>query len=101
MEIQNKLQEQGMPKLGENPMLNRDAWSQFVKMQGPAIQGLMGNYLEQSASAFLEMQQQMQKQARSIFGTFPFSGFTAPADQPASGEAPQSEDKQPQKKTGS
>ena len=108
MEIQRKLQEQNLPKLGDNPMLNADVWSQFVKMQGPAIQGLMGNYLEQSASAFLDMQQQMQKQARSIFGTFPFSGL-APSDsdnasreeKPGHDTEPDPELKQPQKKTGS
>jgi polyhydroxyalkanoate synthesis repressor PhaR len=101
MEIQKKLQEQGLPRFGDNPMLNSDAWAQFVKMQGPAIQGLMSKYLEQSANAFLEMQQQMQKQARNLFGTFPFGPFGATtaaggADQPAAeGEAA----KQPQKKT--
>ena len=41
MDIQRRLQEQGANKMGENPMLNPDAYSQFVKMQGPAIQGLM------------------------------------------------------------
>lgn len=75
MDIQRRLQEQGANKMGENPMLNPDAYSQFVKMQGPAIQGLMSNYLEQSANAFLDMQQQMQKQARSMFGSFPFGGI--------------------------
>jgi polyhydroxyalkanoate synthesis repressor PhaR len=74
MDIQRRLQEQGANKVGENPMLNPDAYSQFVKMQGPAIQGLMSNYLEQSANAFLDMQQQMQKQARNMFGGFPFGG---------------------------
>ena len=75
MEIQRRLQEQSLGKMGDNPMLNADAWGQFVKMQGPAIQGLMTSYLEQSAQAFLEMQQQLQKQARNIFSAFPFSGF--------------------------
>lgn len=75
MDIQRRLQEQGANKMGENPMLNPDAYSQFVKMQGPAIQGLMSNYLEQSANAFLDMQQQMQKQARNMFGNFPFGGI--------------------------
>jgi len=75
MEIQRRLQEQSLGKAGDNPMLNPDAWGQFVKMQGPAIQGLMTSYLEQSAQAFLEMQQQLQKQARNIFGSFPFPGF--------------------------
>lgn len=75
MDIQRRLQEQGANKMGENPMLNPEAYSQFVKMQGPAIQGLMSNYLEQSANAFLDMQQQMQQQARNMFGNFPFGGM--------------------------
>jgi len=87
MDIQRKLQDQGMNKMGENPVLNPDAYSQFVKMQGPAIQGLMSNYLEQSANAFLDMQQQMQKQARNMFGTFPFSGI--PGTQETTDDSPQ------------
>ena len=75
IEIQRRLQEQSLGKMSDNPMLNADAWGQFVKMQGPAIQGLMTSYLEQSAQAFLEMQQQLQKQARNIFSAFPFPGF--------------------------
>ena len=79
IEIQRRLQEQSMPKFGDNPLLNAEAWSQFVKMQGPTIQGLMSSYLEQSANTFLDMQQQLQKQARSIFGNFPFGTFGAQA----------------------
>jgi polyhydroxyalkanoate synthesis repressor PhaR len=75
IEIQRRLQEQSLGTMSDNPMLNADAWGQFVKMQGPAIQGLMTSYLEQSAQAFLEMQQQLQKQARNIFSAFPFPGF--------------------------
>ena len=56
-------------------MLNTEAWNEFVKMQGPAIQGLMGRYLEQSAHAFVDMQKQMQSQTRTMFGGFPFPGF--------------------------
>jgi polyhydroxyalkanoate synthesis repressor PhaR len=78
MEIQRRLQEQSLGKLGDNPMLNADAWGQFVKMQGPAIQGLMSTYLEQSAQAFLEMQQQLHRQARNLFGAFPFGNFSGP-----------------------
>jgi len=81
MEIQRRLQEQSLAKFGDSPMGGADAWSQFIKMQGPAIQGLMGSYLEQSASTFVEMQQQLQKQARNMFTGFPFSPFTgAPAE---------------------
>jgi polyhydroxyalkanoate synthesis regulator protein len=52
-------------------------------MQGPAIQGLMGRYLEQSANAFMEMQQQLQNQTRNIFGSFQFPNFSAAAGKPA------------------
>jgi polyhydroxyalkanoate synthesis repressor PhaR len=78
MEIQRRLQEQSLGKFSDNPMLHSESWSQFVKMQGPAIQGLMTSYLEQSAQAFLEMQQQLQKQARNLFGAFQFPNFPSP-----------------------
>ena len=74
-EMQKRLQDQSRQMYGENPMLNADAWREFIKMQGPAMQGLMGRYLEQSASAFMEMQQQLQQQTRNLFGNFPFPGF--------------------------
>ncbi len=99
MEIQNKLQDQGVTKLGDNPMLNSEAYSQFVKMQGPAIQGLMSNYLEQSASAFLDMQQQMQKQARNMFGNFAFSGMPgADAGEKKSSDVSSAADDAPEEK---
>ena len=75
IEIQKRLQDQSRQLYGQNPMLGSEAWSEFVKMQGPAIQGLMGRYLEQSASAFMDMQQQLQQQTRSLFGSFPFPNF--------------------------
>src|SRR6266481_721345 len=80
IEIQKRLQDQSRQVYGENPMLNTEAWSEFLKMQGPAIQGLMGRYLEQSANAFLEMQQQLQQQTRNLFGNFPFPNFAAAAN---------------------
>lgn len=94
LEIQRKLQEQAISKLGENPTLGSDAWSQFVKMQGPAVQGLMSSYLEQSANTFVEMQQQLQRQARSMFSAFPFQPFVTP---PA-GAAPDDTPPEPGKK---
>jgi len=75
IDMQKRLQEQSRQMYGGNPMLSADAWNEFVRMQGPAIQGLMGSYLEQSANAFMEMQQQLQQQTRNLFGNFPFPGF--------------------------
>jgi len=59
-------------------------------MQGPAIQGLMGRYLEQSANAFMEMQQQLQQQTRNLFTHFPFPGFPGATrtQEPAKNEQP-------------
>ena len=87
IEIQKRLQDQSRQLYGQNPMLNSEAWGEFVKMQGPAIQGLMGRYLEQSAHAFLEMQQQLQQQTRNLFSGFPFPGFGGAA-QPNNPESP-------------
>jgi polyhydroxyalkanoate synthesis repressor PhaR len=103
IEIQRRLQDQNMPKFADGPLLNADAWSQFVKMQGPTMQGLMSSYLEQSASTFLDMQQQLQKQARSIFGNFPFNDFGAPgAESRPQADSPDADVlKQSQKKTAS
>jgi len=78
MDIQKRMQDQSRNLYGANPVLNTEAWNEFVKMQGPAIQGLMGRYLEQSANAFVEMQNQMSNQTRNMFGGFPFAGFGAP-----------------------
>jgi polyhydroxyalkanoate synthesis repressor PhaR len=75
MQIQQRLQEQSRGAYGANGMLNPEAWSEFVKMQGPTMQGLMSNYLEQSASAFLQMQQQLQQQTRDMFSRMPFGSY--------------------------
>ena len=87
MQIQQRLQEQSRGVLGANAMLNPEAWAEFVKMQGPAIQGLMTNYLEQSATAFLQMQQQLQQQTKDLFSRMPFSGFGAGGFNPGGGSS--------------
>ena len=85
IDMQKRLQEQSRQIYGQNPMINSDAWGEFVKMQGPALQGFMSRYLEQSANAFMEMQQQLQAQTRNMFGNFQFPGFPgAPGGKPPS-----------------
>ncbi|MDB5904927.1 MAG: phaR [Betaproteobacteria bacterium] len=84
VDMQKRLQDQSRQIYGQNPMINSDAWGEFVKMQGPALQGFMSRYLEQSANAFMEMQQQLQSQTRNMFGGFQFPGFPgAPGAKPA------------------
>ncbi len=56
--------------------MNPELWTQFLQGQAPAMQGLMGNYLEQSKAMFLQMQEQMAKQAESLFPGV--AGFVPP-----------------------
>lgn len=88
IDMQKRLQGQSQNMNGQNPMLSSEAWNEFVKMQGPAIQGLMGSYLEQSANAFLEMQQQLQQQTRSLFGGFSFPNFGGAANKSETPQEP-------------
>jgi polyhydroxyalkanoate synthesis regulator protein len=63
-------------------LLTPELWKQFMQMQAPAMQGMLGNYLEQSARLFMDMQQRMQDQTRGMFGAFPFPTFGAPPTPP-------------------
>ncbi|WP_228028105.1 polyhydroxyalkanoate synthesis repressor PhaR [Chitinibacter fontanus] len=75
-EMQSKLQDQTKSTLGaDNPMFsNANLWGEFMKFQGPAIQNMMGNYLESSTSMFVEMQQQLQERAKHLFTGFGMPG---------------------------
>jgi polyhydroxyalkanoate synthesis repressor PhaR len=53
-----------------------EMWSQFLNGQAPGVQGLMGNYLEQSRKMFVQMQEQMAQQAGALFPGMP--GFVPP-----------------------
>ena len=75
--IQKKLQDQAKQIYGDKIMLTPDVWKQFMQMQAPAMQGMLGNYLEQSAKLFMDMQQRMQDQTRGMFAAFPFPSFGA------------------------
>jgi polyhydroxyalkanoate synthesis repressor PhaR len=68
-EIQARLAEQSKG-LYDPKAMNPELWSQFLNGQAPVVQGLMGNYLEQSKTLFLQMQEQMAKQAESLFPGF-------------------------------
>ena len=78
--IQTKLQDQAKQVYGDKMLLTPDLWKQFLQMQAPAMQGMLGNYLEQSAKLFMDIQQRMQDQTRGLFTTFPFPNFGTPAE---------------------
>jgi len=54
-----------------------EMWSQFLTGQAPMMQGLMGNYLEQSKNLFVQMQEKVQEQMNAG-GLFPIPGLTPP-----------------------
>ena len=74
-DIQSRLAEQSKGAFDAQP-LNPELWTQFLNGQAPMMQGLMGNYLEQSKNVFLQMQEQMTKQAGALFPGMP--GFVPP-----------------------
>jgi polyhydroxyalkanoate synthesis repressor PhaR len=72
-EIQSSLQEQSRKMVeGKGTFPNADAWSQFMQSQAPMMQNMMGNYIEQSKNIFMQMQEQMQKNAQNMFPGFSF-----------------------------
>jgi len=74
-EIQAKLQEQAKALYGDSTGRNQEVWAQFLNFQGPAMQNVMGTYVEQSTKMFQQMQENMQEQTRKLMGGFPFPGF--------------------------
>ena len=69
-DIQARLAEQAKGVI-DPATLSPDLWSKFLSSQAPALQGVMGSYLEQSRGMFLQMQEQMAKQAESLFPGIP------------------------------
>ncbi|MFO1339496.1 MAG: polyhydroxyalkanoate synthesis repressor PhaR [Burkholderiaceae bacterium] len=70
VEMQSRLADQARG-LYDPKAFTPEMWSQFMSGQAPMMQGLMGNYLEQSKNLFVQMQEQMQKQAGGLFPGFP------------------------------
>lgn len=63
IEVQTRFAEQSK---GISP----EMWTQYVAMQPPALQAMMGGSLEQSKTMLAKMQEQMQKQTGQMLGAF-------------------------------
>jgi polyhydroxyalkanoate synthesis repressor PhaR len=74
-DIQARLAEQSKGLLDPTAQ-TPEMWSQFLNGQAPGVQGLMGNYMDQSRKMFAQMQEQMAKQAGVLFPGMP--GFVPP-----------------------
>jgi polyhydroxyalkanoate synthesis repressor PhaR len=76
-DMQAKLQDQVRSVYGENATVSQDLWAQFLNLQGPAMQSMMGAYMEQSKKMYAQMQEQLDSQTRNIFSGFQFPNFVA------------------------
>ena len=70
VELQQRFAEQSKG-LYDAKSFTPELWTQFLNGQAPMMQGLMGSYLEQSKNLFLQMQEQMAKQAGTLFPGMP------------------------------
>ncbi len=55
----------------EAPMFSSDVLSQMIRFYGNTMQGMMGSYLEKNIQTFMGIQQQLQDQSRSLYGSNP------------------------------
>ena len=74
-DIQARVSEQ-TKGLYDPKAMSPELWTKFLAGQAPEVQGLMVNYLEQSKTMFTQMQEQMAKQAETLFPGLP--GFMPP-----------------------
>jgi len=73
LEIQSKFHEQSRSYYeGKGLPANPELWTQFMQVQAPMVQGMMSHYIDQSKQMFVQMQEQMQHQARTMWPGFPF-----------------------------
>jgi polyhydroxyalkanoate synthesis repressor PhaR len=71
VDLQTRFSEQGKG-LYDPASFTPEMWAQFMTGQAPLMQGLMGNYLEQSKNLFVQMQDQMK--AGALFPGMPGFG---------------------------
>jgi len=71
VELQQRFAEQSKGLYDAKRCATPELWTQFLNGQAPMMQGLMGSYLEQSKNLFMQMQEQMAKQAGTLFPGVP------------------------------
>src|SRR5574343_1296748 len=54
---------------GGVPMFSSELLSGFIRFYGSTMQGMLGKYLENNMKTFVDFQQKLQDQSRSIYGT--------------------------------
>ena len=87
------------------PALDPEAWTKVMQGGPTAVPGMMGEYLEKSASNVIGMQEELRKQAMQMFSTFPYNPLATAGDNAAAAKnagdadhAPSEERKSPRAK---
>ncbi len=70
VEIQNSMTEQSRGLYDGPGSPTPEMWTQFMSMQTPMIQSMMSSYIEQSKKLFVNMQDQVEQNTRSMFDSF-------------------------------
>ena len=63
MDVQTRMGEQ-------SEKMTPDVWKQFMNMQLPMVQGMLGSNLDQSKNLLTQLQEQMQKQTEQVLSSF-------------------------------
>ncbi len=53
---------------GDVPMFSADALTSIIRFYGSAMQGMMGSYIEKNINAFIEVQERMVEQSKTLYG---------------------------------
>src|SRR5574343_1680395 len=53
---------------GRVPMFSSELLSGFIRFYGSTVQGMLGKYLENNMKTFVDFQQKLQEQSRSMYG---------------------------------
>lgn len=67
LQIISEQEEQG------NPIFTTEVLAQIIRFYGNTLQGMMGNYLEQSLQVFIDQQHLVREQMRNFMGKNPLS----------------------------
>jgi polyhydroxyalkanoate synthesis repressor PhaR len=73
LDIQSQVAERAEHLRGElarGRTLGPETWTQLMGLQSPLMQGLMGDYMEQTRTLFMQMQQQTTQQAEQALAAF-------------------------------
>lgn len=72
-EAQKQFQDQAGKVYGQIPAFTPDAWQSVLQGQGSGLQNMVGDYLKNSASSVMGMQEELRKQASQLFTGFPYA----------------------------